>query len=167
MQFKTGDYVVHPVYGVGHIVEIEEKQFSEDEIDQYYKVDLSRSTIWIPVEAQETVGLRSVTAKSDLDQYRDLLQSPPVPINSDQPKQQHMELTGRLKESSFQVMCEVVRDLTAFGREKPLGATYKTTLQKTREKLCHEWATAANIPIEDASDEINSLLKPTMPESLD
>lgn len=158
MELKTDDFVVHPVYGVGHIVEIEEKQFTEDEVRQYYKVVLSRSTIWIPVEAQETVGLRLVTAESDLDQYRDLLKGPPVPMNSDQPKQQHTELTGRLKESSFQVMCEVVRDLTAFGQEKPLGSSYKATLQKARERLCEEWATAAGIPVEDATNEINSLL---------
>ena len=36
-QFKTGDFVVHPVYGVGHIVQIEERQFSGKEVRPYYK----------------------------------------------------------------------------------------------------------------------------------
>jgi RNA polymerase-interacting CarD/CdnL/TRCF family regulator len=44
----------------------------------YYKVALPKNTIWIPVEAQTTIGLRLVTAKSDLDQYRNLLKSHPV-----------------------------------------------------------------------------------------
>ncbi len=97
MQFKVGDFVVHPVYGVGDIVKIEEKRFSEIGARLYYEIALPRSTIWVPVEAQATVGLRLVTAKSDLDQYRDLLKSPPVPLNNDQP-QRH---TGQSLETRF------------------------------------------------------------------
>jgi CarD family transcriptional regulator len=167
MQFKADDYVFHPVYGVGHIVRIEEKQFSEEEVDQYYEVVLSRSTIWIPVEAQETVGLRLVTAESDLDEYRDVLKAPPVPLDNSQPQQRHMELAGRLKQGSFQVMCEVVRDLTASSRQKPLGPTDKTTLQKTRDRLCQEWSTATGISITEVMNEINFLLTANQKEVLE
>ena len=167
MQFKADDFVVHPVYGVGHIAQIEEKQFSEEDVDQYYKVILSRSTIWIPVEAQETVGLRLVTAESDLEQYRAVLKDPPVPLDNSQPQQRHLELAGRLKEGSFRVMCEVVRDLTASGRQKPLGPTDKTTLQKTRDRLCQEWSTATGISITEVMKEISSLLTANQQEVLE
>ena len=167
MQFKVGDFIVHPIYGVGDIVKVEEKRLSGIEARLYYEIALPRSTIWIPVEAQATIGLRLVTAKSDLDQYRDLLKSPPVPLNNDQPQRRHVELARRLKEGSFQLMCEVVRDLTASGWRKPLGPTDKATLQKTRERLCQEWATAAGISIAEAIKEINSLLRPTQQESLE
>ena len=165
MQFKVGDNVVHPVYGVGHIVQIEVKQFSEEKARQYYKVILSRSTIWIPVEAQVAVGLRSVTAKSDLDQYRNLIKSRPVLLNSNLPKQ-HVELASRLKEGSFQTMCEVVRDLTASSWQKPLGATVKAILRKTREGLYQEWASAADISTAEATKEIDTLLLATQEAAL-
>lgn len=158
MQFKVGDFVVHPVHGMGDIVKIEEKRFSGIGARLYYEVALSRSTIWIPVEAQETVGLRLVTVKSDLDQYRDVLKSPPVPLKKDQPRQRHLELARRSNQGSFQMMCEIVRDLTASGWQKTLGATDKATLQKTRERLYQEWATAADISIVEAIKEIDSLL---------
>jgi CarD family transcriptional regulator len=166
MQFKVGDFLVHPIYGVGDIVKIEEKRFSEIGARLYYEIALPRSTMWIPVEAQATVGLRLVTAKSDLDRYRDLLKSRPVPLNNDQPQRRHMELVRRLKQGSFQVTCEVVRDLTASGWRKPLGPRDKTTLQKTRERLCQEWAIAAGISIAEAIKEIKSLLRVTQEATL-
>ncbi|MFC1976062.1 CarD family transcriptional regulator [Chloroflexota bacterium] len=159
MQFKVDDFVVHPAYGVGHIVKIEEKQFSEIGAARlYYKITLSRSTIWIPIEAQATIGLRLVTAKRDLDQYRNLLKSRPASLNNNHP-QRHVELASRLKQGSFQVMCEIVRDLTAWARRKSLGSADKATLQKARENLYQEWATAAGVPNTEAIKEIDALLR--------
>lgn len=158
MQFNVGEFVVHPVYGVGHIVKIEEKRFYEKEKRLYYRIIWPERTVWVPVEARATSRLRLVTAKRDLDQYRDLLKSPPVPL----PKkhhQRHLELINRLKQGSFQVVCEVVRDLTAWGWRKPLGPTDKTTLQKTRERLHQEWAKAADVSINEVINEIDSLLR--------
>jgi CarD family transcriptional regulator len=140
-QFKVGDFVVHPVYGMGHIVQIEEKQFSEK---------VKRLT-------SERTGLRPVTAKNQLDQYRDLLKSRPVTL----PKkydQRRRELLSRLNQGSFQVVVEVVRDLTAWSWRKPLGAVDIATLQKTRENLYREWATAAGVTTTEAVKEIDTLL---------
>jgi RNA polymerase-interacting CarD/CdnL/TRCF family regulator len=121
--------------------------------------------MWTRVEAQETNGLRLVTPKSELAHYRDLLKSPPIPLNTN-PQQRQLELISRLQQGSFQGVCEVMRDLTAWGRQKPLGQADATTLQKTRDSLYEEWATAANISTTEASQEINSLLLATRPASL-
>lgn len=160
MQFKVGDSVVHPVYGVGDIVKIEEKRFSEKEKQLYYKVVLPKNTLWIPVKAEAAIGLRLVTAKSDLDQYRDLLKHPPAPIPKDH-HQRHREQVRLLKKGSFRILCEVVRDLTAWSLRKRLGPVDKTTLQNTRERLYREWAIAAGVPISEATKEIDALLQTT------
>jgi RNA polymerase-interacting CarD/CdnL/TRCF family regulator len=156
---------MHPVYGLGHLVKIEEKQFSEMGARLYYKITLPKSTVWTPVEAQATIGLRLVTARSDLDHYRDLLKSRPVPLHKDH-RQRHLELVSRLNQGSFQVVCEVVRDLTAWGRRKPLNRTDTLTLKKTQESLYQEWATAAGVSIAEAIKEVKSLLQTTQPASL-
>jgi RNA polymerase-interacting CarD/CdnL/TRCF family regulator len=160
MQFKVDDFVVHPAYGVGHIVKIEEKRFSEKETRLYYKLIWPERTVWIPVEAQATIRLRLVTAKSDLNQYRNLLKGPPVPLPKNH-HHRHRELLSRLKRGSFQMVCEVVRDLTAWSWRKPLGPTDKATLQKTRERLYQEWATAADLSRAEAIKEVESLLRAT------
>jgi len=160
MQFTVGTTIVHPIYGVGNIIKVEEKRFSEIKASLYYEIALLRSTIWVPVKAQAAIGLRLVTPKSDLEQYRELLKSPPSPPPSNDKPQvgRHMELAKLLKEGSFQVMCEVVRDLTLAGRQKPLGRSDATTLQKTRDRLLQEWAVSAEISETEAAEEINALL---------
>lgn len=162
MQFKVGDLVVHLIYGVGRITEIEEKRFSEKETCLYYKITLPRRTVWIPVKSEETNGLRLATVKSDLDQYRNLLKSPPIPLEKNHHRR-HLELVSRLKQGSFRDVCEVVRDLTAWGRRKPLGQTDTATLQKTRQSLYHEWAAAAGISTTEAIKEVDSLLMAARP----
>lgn len=162
MQFKVGDLVVHLTYGIGRIAEIEEKRFFEKEACLYYKITLSRRTIWIPVKSEETTVLRLAVAKRDLDQYRNLLKSPPVPLEKNHHRR-HLELINRLKQGSFRDVCEVVRDLTAWGRRKPLGQTDTATLQKTRESLYQEWAAAAGISTTEAIKEVDSLLVAARP----
>jgi len=114
--------------------------------------------MWIPVEAQATIGLRLVTARSDLDRYRDLLKGRPVPLHKDH-RRRHLELVSRLNQGSFRVVCEVVRDLTAWGWRKPLNRTDAVTLKKTEESLYQEWATAAGVSIAEAIKEVKSLLQ--------
>jgi RNA polymerase-interacting CarD/CdnL/TRCF family regulator len=118
--------------------------------------------MWIRVEAQESSGLRLVTPKSELAHYRDLLKSPPVPLTTNQ-QQRQLDLVSCLKQGSFQGVCEVMRDLTTWGWQKPLDQADTTTLQKTRDSLYEEWATAAGISSTEASQEIDSLLLTTRP----
>jgi CarD family transcriptional regulator len=161
MQFKAGDFIVHPVYGVGQITVIEKKEFSEiEEACLYYQIAFPRSNIWVPLEAQTTIGLRQVTTNKELDKYRNLIKSRPVPLSDNLPKQ-HIELANRLKKGSFQTMCEVVRDLTVSNWQKPLGATAKSILRKTQEKLYQEWAIAADVSVAEATTEIDTLLQTT------
>jgi RNA polymerase-interacting CarD/CdnL/TRCF family regulator len=107
-----------------------------------------------------TIGLRLVTPKGDLDYHRDLLKSRPVPLHKDN-KQRHLELVNRLNQGSFQAMCEVVRDLTAWGRRKPLGQMDMATLKQTQESLYQEWAAADGVSIAEAIKEVKSLLQTT------
>ena len=166
MQFKVGNFVVHPVYGVGQIVKIEEKQFSDVKACLYYKITLSiRNTIWVPVESEAVIGLRLATTEKDLDQYRQLLKSEPSDLDKDHSKRQG-ELVKRLKQASFQMMCEVVRDLTGLDEHKRLSATDRALLLKARKSLSQEWAVAANISDTEALQEIDNLLQTTQQESI-
>lgn len=165
MQFKVGELIVHPAYGPGRIVKIEEKQFPEKRARLYYQVTLPERTVWTPVETRRDSGLRGVTAKRDLNHYRNLLKSQPVPLLKNHHRR-HRDLLSRLKQGSFKVVCEVVRDLTAWGWRKPLGPTDAATLQKTREKLFQEWAIAAGVSRAEAVKEVESLLRTTRQETI-
>lgn len=157
MIFKVGDRVVHPMYGVGSIVRLETKQLGEQAAHVYYEVATSKSTIWVPVDALAT-GLRPLTAKSHLAQYRSLLKGSPVPLNKDH-HERHIELTERLREGSFQAKCEIVRDLTAHSWHKRLSEADASLLRIAREGLCQEWAAVKGVTMFEATHEVDEILQ--------
>ena len=114
MEFKTGDDVVHPNYGVGNIVKMEERELATSGLRWYYVLAIGTATVWMPVQADGSTTLRAVTRKQDLEQYRTVLSGQPTLLNRDYRKR-HLDLIERLTHSSFQVICEIVRDLSALG----------------------------------------------------
>lgn len=155
MRFQVDDAVVYPACGIGRIAGLVTQRFHESEARQYYEVVTDKSTIWVAVEG--ATGLRPVTGKTELGRYRSLLRQAPGSMVADS-RQRRQELINRLKDGSFAVLCEVVRDLTAMSWRKPLNEADSMALRKTRDSLAEEWAAAAGIPVQQANDEIAALL---------
>ena len=157
MEFKVGDDVVHPSHGVGRIVGLEERELGTSGLRWYYVLVVGTSTIWLPVQANGATVLRAVTRPQDLDQYRTTLSGQPARLNPDR-KQRHLDLSERLTQCSFQVICEVVRDLSALGWSRPMGDSDATMLKRVHQNLWREWAAAPGQSEQDAIREIESLL---------
>jgi RNA polymerase-interacting CarD/CdnL/TRCF family regulator len=158
MRFKVGDQVVHTSHGSGQIVAIEEKRLSNNETRLFYAVVINQSTVWVPVESDSDSSLRLLVSNSALAHCRELLKGRPAPLNADR-RQRALELNQRLRRSSFEMQCEVVRDLSAHGWPKPLSAGDVSALRKIRADVCLEWAAAAGVPPLDATLEITALLQ--------
>ncbi len=158
MEFRSGDDVVHPNYGVGNIVRLEVRQLAENETRLYYVLAFGKTTVWIPVQAKRPSPLRLVTASQDLDQYRVLLKGPPTALDLDYRKRR-VNIQEQLAEGSFQVVCEVVRDLTALGWNRPMSEVDASLLKKVRTELWQEWATSTRQSLPDAIHEVTALLE--------
>jgi RNA polymerase-interacting CarD/CdnL/TRCF family regulator len=158
MEFKTGDDVVHPNYGVGNIIRLEERELAASGLRWYYVLAIGTATVWMPMNADGATPLRAVTRKQDLEQYRAVLSSQPTALDRDY-KKRHLALVERLTHSSFRVLCEIVRDLSALGWNRPMGETDATLLKKTRDNLWQEWAVATGQSQEEAIQEVEALLR--------
>ncbi len=158
MLFKAGDYIVHPMYGVGSIMRLEEKRLAEDQPRQYYVVAVDKSTLWVPVDENNTAGLRAVTSKRELDHYRAVLKGQPDALERDHNKRRLL-LNERVKRGSFQSLCEVVRDLSAQGWKRPLSEADMSLLQRLSLSLYREWAAAAEVSLPEATAEVQALLQ--------
>ena len=158
MEFKSGDEAVHPGYGLGNIVRLEEREMAGAAKCWYYVLAMKNTTIWVPVCADGSNILRAVTAKRELDQYRTLLKSRPARLEHDSNKRR-LEVNQHLKPGSFRVMCEGVRDLTACGWYRPLGEIDTNLLQKVRDNLRREWAAASGLSMPEAILEVDALLQ--------
>ena len=157
MEFKAGDSIVHPRYGVGSVVRLEEKCLAEDRLRLYYVVAVEKSTVWVPADEGNTAGLRAVTPRRDLAQYRNVLKGQPSKLERDHNKRRQ-EINERVKDGSFQNLCEVVRDLTAQSWKRPLGEADLLLLQRLNNSLYREWAVATGVSVAEAADEIQALL---------
>jgi CarD family transcriptional regulator len=157
MEFDAGDYVVHPSYGVGNILRLEEKRLAETEMRLYYVLAVENSTVWVPVNSTGATGLRRVTPKQELERYRRVLKSKPTVLDRDHHKRR-LEINERLKRGSFLAVCEATRDLTAHGWHKPLNDVDASMLQKVRDNLCREWAASQGVSVADAAREVDGLL---------
>lgn len=158
MPFQINDRVVHPMHGLGQVEEITTRSFPGTEARLYYEVAFSQSTVWVPVETGTHSGLRSLTPAEDLERYRAVLSAPPVPLNDDH-RQRRADLNELLRTGSFQVLCEVVRDLTWFGWRKPLREIDAALLRRARDGLTQEWAAIEDVPMPQASGEIDAILQ--------
>ncbi len=157
MRYEVGDTVVHPTYGIGKVVEIEDIQYHDTEAHPFYKVSVNNAFIWVKVDDAGESRLRPLTPRQDLDRYRKLLSSEPTSLNEDRYKR-YSEYQDRLKSASFETWCEVVRDLTARGLLKRLNEYDSNTLRRITEILTSEWALSAGISTEEAAQEIKSIL---------
>jgi RNA polymerase-interacting CarD/CdnL/TRCF family regulator len=157
MRFEIGDQVVMPGFGVGRIVDLVTKSFLQAESQLYYEVSGERSTMWAPVDGRTPNGLRPLTSQAELTGFRQVLSGQPVRLNPDF-RQRQLDVREQLRGGTMLAFCEVVRDLTGQAWRKPLGENDANALRTTAEALCREWAAAANVPLSQATAEVNTLL---------
>jgi CarD family transcriptional regulator len=157
MPFSSGDVVVHPTHGVGNILRLEEKEVAGNKLQRFYLLTIGPSMIWVPIAADGSTALRAVTSKQELEQGRKVLKSRPTPLEREH-KQWRLETNDRLIQGSFKTLCEVVRDLTSLGWHRPMGEVDSSILKKVRDTLRREWAAAAGISLDAATQEIDVLL---------
>jgi len=156
MKFSIGDRVVHPQQGVGYVAKLEEKQFEPNKPRMYYVILIPDTTVWVPVDLS-TSGLRKLSARGELEQCRQVLQSAPQPLSPD--RSLLASLIGHINQGTITAQCEVVRDLTAFGWHKPLYGPMAEFQRVIMNVLSQEWAVVEGVSVVEAAHEINILLK--------
>jgi RNA polymerase-interacting CarD/CdnL/TRCF family regulator len=158
MNFNEGDRVIHKNFGVGIVISIEGMNLSGSEPHLFYRVDFSRTTVWVPVGNQPEGGLRPITPKSQLDRYRALLKGSHVSLNGDFRKRQS-ELEKRMDRGTFRGLCEVIRDLKALSAQKPLNYYERTLFKQSRDALVSEWSITSGLSQSETIAEIDGCLE--------
>ena len=158
MAFQINDRVVYPAFGVGRVIGLVTKSFSEAAEQPYYEVLGERGTVWVQVRQAATAGLRRLTRKDELAAYRAVLRGRPVGLNQDA-RQRQTDFRNLLRRGALQDLCEIVRDLSARGWVKPLGEYDAAGLRKGRDGLCQEWAAADGVSLGQATAEVSGLLR--------
>jgi RNA polymerase-interacting CarD/CdnL/TRCF family regulator len=156
MDIKVNERAVHATHGLGRVSKLEIRRFPAGPTRLYYNFEIPTGTVWVPVEGS-TGGLRHLTAKADLDRYRNLLSSCPTPLAADH-RQRQLALKERQKDNSFDAKCMLVRDLAALGWHKELNESSGAALRSARTAVCEEWAAVEGLSLAEATQEVMTLL---------
>ena len=157
MSFQVGDQVIHWVYGLGEIIQLDEKVLS-GHTGKYYVVQIRDLTLWVPLNETGEHCLRFPTPARDFQKLFRILASPGEPLSPDR-FMRKTQLTELLKDGTLESICRVVRDLMYYKRTKKINENDNSILAHARNFLLNEWSVALSVPVQQAESELRNLLE--------
>jgi CarD family transcriptional regulator len=162
--FKTGDAIVHPVRGAGVVIRIEERKWRGSN-NLYYRIKLlgqPASSLMIPINNAETIGLRRAIARSSLSQVWHVLGADPGTLPADH-KERYQALEVKLHTGDILQVAEAVRDMTWQRQQKGnLTTRGKQMYEEGMMLLAGELAASQAIDMIDAEAQIQAKLSESL-----
>ncbi|MHB1357390.1 MAG: CarD family transcriptional regulator [Anaerolineae bacterium] len=158
--YTVGAKVVHPCYGAGTIVKIQEKDIGTT-IRRYYVIyTVGRPMqLMVAVENAQSVGLRDVGPEISLRETLNAGSVAPVDgeISADLRGRQ-MAMRERLKSGEFNQVVDVVRQLFFLNARRPLGSVDRQLFDQGKDLLAGELALSCDAEVTDAMHQIEGVL---------
>lgn len=155
--FSVGDDVIHWSYGLGKIIQLDEKELS-GHTDKYYVVQIYDLTLWVPISDSGECSLRYLTPAREFRKLFKILSGLGEPLSSDR-NERKIQLTQQLKDGSLESICRVIRDLTSFKQTGKTNESDNSILAHARKLLLNEWSVALSVPIQQAESDLKKLLE--------
>lgn len=158
-RFDVGDRVLHPRYGPGTLVSIEELS-DNGEADEYYVIQLTRrkGRLLTPVEKAKTVGLHAPGSKEDVDKLWKVLARQPKEMSSDYRKRRR-QARHTFREGSLIDVGRVVRDLAWRKSEGQATIGDRRLLKRAKNLLAEELAALDAMDKNEATKRVESVLE--------
>lgn len=149
-EYRPGDKVVLPPYGVGVVAGIAERRVS-GVARAYYQVDFpgTRSKAYVPVEAPQSVGLRPALSPEEIPTILDLLKNGRMPL----PKQwaaRHRKTSEILADGNPYRIAQLAGQLRAWDLERGLPDLDRQALRRAVHLLAEEVSQTLEISLQEA-----------------
>jgi CarD family transcriptional regulator len=165
--FNVGDLAVYPAHGVGKIEAIETRVVNGDQHDFYIMKVLENSmVIMIPIKNVDSVGLRDLIDKKDVQKIYDVMKSKTEVSTDNQTwNRRYKEYMDKIKTGSLYDVAEVYRDLFLLKLTKDLSFGERKLYDTAQVLLVRELSTAKGTNENTILSEIESLFPvPKNPE---
>jgi RNA polymerase-interacting CarD/CdnL/TRCF family regulator len=156
VSYQVGDQVIHWMYGLGEIIQLDEKALS-GHTGKYYVVQTPDLTLWVPLNKTGEQSLRLPTPARDFKKLFRILASPGDELSTDRHARK-IQLMELLKDGTLESVCRVVRDLVYYKRTSSLNENDNTLLERARNFLLNEWGAVLSVSIHQAELELGKLL---------
>jgi RNA polymerase-interacting CarD/CdnL/TRCF family regulator len=156
MDYHVGDKVIHRYYGLGEIVQMDEKFIHERQM-LCYVVRTRDLSIWVTADEPGKSSIRLPTPGKDFENLFAILRSPGKPLPIDR-YERKTYLIERMKDGKLASICSVIRDLVCYRREKKLNEYDKSTLERAQSFLLTEWMYSLSVSQVQANSKLIELL---------
>ena len=156
MDFQVGDIVIHKRYGLGEVIQLDEKELS-GKSRHCYVVRIGDLTMWVPADAPDGGSLRPPTPRHDFDPLFAILRSTGEPLPNDR-FERKTQLHENMKDGELAGICRVIRDLTYWGNSKKLNVDDRSVLERAQIFLVNEWMLSFSVSQMQAQRELSQLL---------
>lgn len=157
MDFQVGDIVIHKRYGLGKIIQLDEKELS-GKSRQCYVVRIGDLTMWVPADEPSGGSLRPPTPRSEFEELFSILRSSGEPLSNDR-FERKTQLHTNMKDGDLAGICRVIRDLTSWGVSKKLNIDDRSVLERAQVFLVNEWMLSFAVTQKQAQQELIQLLE--------
>ena len=158
MNFRVGDMVVHCTYGIGKVIDVEQRTMYGPAM-MYYAVQIGDLTIWVPEDEQIETRLRPPTPGGEFPRLLKILAGPGDSLPVDR-HERRLLLINWLKDGRAESLCRVIRGLANYRQVKSLNDYDQIVLRRTQHALIGEWGYSLSVTPAQAEHELNHLLSP-------
>jgi RNA polymerase-interacting CarD/CdnL/TRCF family regulator len=159
MPYSIGDKIVHAFYGVGQVVDIEDKKLN-DKTTTYYVVETRNSTFWLPVEKADNERIRPIASSETIE--NNVIET----LNSDPQEMASHYRTRKKRMKDVRASGEIVpiarlvRDLTYRRFTKGnLTDIESRNLDHLKSRLVSEWARSVGTTRRQVRAKIRKILQ--------
>lgn len=156
MAFHEGDVVVHWTYGLGRIIQLEEREvFGSRSL--YYAVQVGDMTVWVPEDGNLDSRLRFPAKRDEFERLLCIL-STPSEVLSDNRNERRTHLLGLLKHGRVESLCRMIRDLHTYQHLHQLNDNDQTLMKQACNTLSGEWGFVLGLTPGQVEHELHHLL---------
>ncbi|MEW5805820.1 MAG: CarD family transcriptional regulator [Acidobacteriota bacterium] len=167
LQFKIGDKVVYPNHGVGIIEDITRKNIAGTEKMFYcLRIQSTDSTVMVPISNIETVGLRKVLSKREINRVLEVLKERKVDIVEDW-KGRYQINSDLMRSGEIDKVAEVLKSLSYLSLQKSLSYRERKMLDKAKFLIVSELVEATHLPEEKIEEQIDKAISFSVKSKLD
>ncbi|MCP4923995.1 MAG: CarD family transcriptional regulator [bacterium] len=157
--FQSGDFVVYPAHGVGHVSAVESHEVAGQSLDMFViKFNEDRMTLRLPVAKALTAGLRSLSSKKEMDGALKTLKTQGR-VRRTMWSRRAQEYEAKINSGNPGSVAEVVRDLHRNADQAEQSYSERQLYQAALCRLSKELAAIEITSPEQASIKIEKFLK--------
>jgi len=157
--FDAGQMVMHPLYGIGVVEKIEEKDIL-GKINKFSIISFQNDRLRIMVNMEQKNNLiRNLVEKEEIPKVLQFIKTSrsELPIKSSERYNINLK---KIKSSDIYQLAGVIKDLSMLGKDKKLSPKELNMLKQSKKMLAMEFGYVSSISQEDAEMMIDGSCKP-------